>query len=82
MKRMCKRVTAFVLVLVMLFTTGCSSGFYADELNTVSGNSSVSGNDYLETDSIVEDNEDFDNMAPEEADHILNEVEDLLSNSG
>lgn len=42
MKRMRKRVTAFILAFIMLFTTGCSSGFYADEL---SGNSvSVSGN--------------------------------------
>lgn len=46
MKRMCKRVAAFVLVLVMLFTTGCSSGFYADELQEDMGEawSSVSGN--------------------------------------
>lgn len=35
MKRMRKRVTAFMLAIVMLFTTGCSSGFYADELSSV-----------------------------------------------
>lgn len=32
MGRMRKRLTAFMLVIVMLVTTGCSSGFYADEL--------------------------------------------------
>ena len=32
MKRMRKRLIAFMLAIVMLFTTGCSSGFYADEL--------------------------------------------------
>lgn len=32
MKKMRRRVTAFLLILVLLFTTGCSSGFYADEL--------------------------------------------------
>lgn len=33
MGRMRKRLTAFMLVIVMLVTTGCSSGFYADELS-------------------------------------------------
>lgn len=41
MKKMRKqRVIAYILALVMLFTTGCSSGLYADELqNSISGNS-------------------------------------------
>lgn len=34
MKRMRKRLIAFMLAVIMLFTTGCSSGFYADELST------------------------------------------------
>lgn len=33
MKRMRKRLIAFMLAVIMLFTTGCSSGFYADELS-------------------------------------------------
>ena len=54
MKRMCKhRITAFILAFIMLFTTGCSSGFYADELETVG--SSVSGNDEVNENSINED---------------------------
>lgn len=32
MKRIRKQLIAFMLAIVMLFTTGCSSGFYADEL--------------------------------------------------
>lgn len=54
MKRMCKhRITAFILAFIMLFTTGCSSGFYADELETAG--SSVSGNDEVNENSINED---------------------------
>lgn len=32
MGRMRKRIIAFLLAVIMVFTTGCSSGFYADEL--------------------------------------------------
>lgn len=53
MRRMRKRIIAFLLAVIMVFTTGCSSGFYADELETAG--SSVSGNDEVNENSINED---------------------------
>lgn len=70
MKKMRRRVTAFVLILVLLFTTGCSSGFYADELPQT-GTDNVSGNN-------VETKENVDLQVESLQDTSYDESEDVV----
>lgn len=78
-----RRLIAFMLVVIMLFTTGCSSGFYADELPELSvddSSLSVSGNDYI---SVVpndsETNTETINGSSEDDTEILSEEEYLTN---
>lgn len=75
MRRMRKRIIAFLLAVIMVFTTGCSSGFYADELHELSlEDNSVSGNN-------VDSDSDLDSTMPNNTGEENGTDEDLVFNS-